>query len=169
MKLLFSLITLLSINAHAGPTDRAYFEQFLYKEEDISTDPDFPQIQYRYMSGQSDVKTQIADGRYVALWVDVALYQDGTYEMQYREMYFQKPTDTSFIPGRCHSILGKWDVPNTQLEIDNYFVGDPLLYSGQNAVQITMKKEIVSPEMVGKTVRMLLAYSNVSLKQMMCF
>jgi hypothetical protein len=140
-KLMCAFLIVLSSLSFAS--DRAYFEQFLYLEENISDDPDFPQLQYRYLVNGKDIRFTSEDGSTRFANFALALFPNGTYKMVYKEMYVFD--NGGFAPYVCKVLNGVWDVPNDRLEIDSdlAFAGR-FSESGTNKVLLRFNRAISS-------------------------
>ena len=153
--------------AFAGPDDLAYFKQFLYQKENISDDPDFPEYQYRMVMTKWNHMVQMPDGRYLNPYVNLYMYEDGTFLLTYKENYFQTPDSQQFMPGPCQKITGKWSVPGTQLILEGVGHADRAFENGKNSLLLTYEKNLNSEGLAGQSVTAELGYSNTDM--IFCF
>src|SRR5205085_242215 len=141
-KVVFAVLLVmgLGIAAEAGDADLAYFKSFLFKKESTSNDPDFPSYQYRYLMADMDSgKFVNEEGKTVIPWSNIYLYEDGTYLLEYKEMYEWTMSNgqTGIMPGPCQKIEGKWSVPETLLALDDLATGDRFFEDSQHKVKAT--------------------------------
>lgn len=153
----------------AGPTDKAYFEQFLYQKENTSDDPDFPTYQYRFLMSQWNYKFQRPDGKWVGPDLSLFLYADGTYLAIYKENYFDQPDSMQFMPGPCQKIYGKWNVPDKILMINDFAEGDKAFIDNKNAMTITFTKNLTSEGLQGKKINFTHGFANYGPDEAFCF
>lgn len=153
----------------AAPSDKAYFEQFLYEKENTSDDPDFPTYQYRFLMSQWNYKFQRPDGKWVSPDMSLFLYADGSYLAIYKENYFNKPDDMQFTPGPCTKITGKWNVPDKMLMINDFAEGDKAFIENKNALTMTFTKNLTSEGLQGKKINFTHGYSNYGPDEAFCF
>lgn len=169
----FIVLILLAFAAHAFAFDDSaeYFEQFTYVKESISEDPDFPQYQYRFVSTKFDDKIPMADGRYLNPSVSLFVNPDSSFVVTYKENYFESLTSTTFMPGPCRKIEGKWKVDKEQLVLEGFATAVKAIVDNKNALEITYEKDIVSAGLKGHKVTATYAYANYGVEEalMMCF
>lgn len=163
----FLLVGALSLEASAGPADLAYFKEFIYKKENISDDPDFPEYQYRFLMTTWNDMVPLADGRYMNPGGSIYLYEDGTFLFTYRENYFEKPDAQQFIPGPCKKITGKWSVPDTKLVLEGVGSAERATVDGFNGIRLTYEKDLHSPGLKNHAVDASYAFSNTDM--IFCF
>jgi hypothetical protein len=147
--------------------DRAYFEQFIFKMENMSDDPDFPTYQYRYLMSDGQQKIRRADGKEIMTWVSLFLKSDGQYKIHYREHLLNN--DGGFFPNGCKVIDGEWDVVNGELRIGDIAVGVKHFQDNQHHVMIKFTKSLITPEVVGVNNSYGYGFSNMSEDQAICF
>ncbi len=167
--ILLALLTCLSIQSTAAPDDEAYFRQFLYRKENLSNDPDFPNYIHRFLMSDYNIKFRRSDGQYIRPLALLLLLDNGKFWLGYKEHVFKNPDDLVFFPGACKIIQGAWSVPDRQLYIENIAVGDRLLFRGQNAVSIVFSQNISSDGLAGLPLATSLGGSNVNPSEMQNF
>lgn len=156
-KILVSFLVLLSVIAFAS--DRAYYEQFFYAEENVSDDPDFPAYQYRWLQSGLGVNFTAANGKKMNVSVDIAMYPDGTYKMKYRENELYD--NGTFWQTTCKEVNGKWDVPADRLELDGDLAfGFRHFANETNQVKLKMNQVLGSSEVKDLDLPLELGYSN---------
>ena len=178
---MISLI-LLFTNLHivpsfAGPGDLAYFKQFLYKEENVSTDPDFPSVIYQYLM-MSDLKFVDAAGKNVIANGVIQMFADGHFVFVYKEMkemvFPGSPPGTppQLFPNGCKTFEGKWSVPEALLMMGGIGSGardyDATQYPPE-AVKVTFEKDYLSAGLQGKSATFFYGQSNFGNEAQFCF
>lgn len=153
-------IQAMSFNVQAGDADFEYFKQFLYREESVGSDPDFPEYQYRYlMSDYNAPLIPMADGRYLKARTEIQLFANGTYKALYNEYIFEKPDAMQFMPGICKVITGKWSVPDKLLVMEGLGVADRAILSGVYGVSLTYAQDYSTSGLKGHTTNFNFGYS----------
>lgn len=163
--LLAAILLVTSISTHAGPDDTAYFNQLLFRKDDIGNDPDFPTYSYRFLMSKYNFLFQRDDGKYVNPMISVLLYPDGTYWMEYRENYLNTPDDTQFEMGPCKRSKGTWSVPNDKLELGDFAIGSRELVDGRNGISFSFTKNILSNGIMKAPMTMGLGFSDFDPRQ----
>jgi hypothetical protein len=169
LSLITILVSLFSLNINAAEVDFEYFKQFLYQDEVDNSDPDFPNHQYRWLMSHYDLKISLDADHDLNPVISLFLLPDGHYKMVYKENIFDKKNANSFMPGKCKIIEGRWDVPDTNLLIDNLAYGTRHLENNQNAVMLYFKQNIFSPVLQGAPISMSLGFGNYDISQAKCF
>lgn len=168
MKKLFILSVLL-LSFLALASDRAYYEQFIYQEENTSDDPDFPAYQYRFLQDGLGTNFTTADGHKRNATIDIALYSDGSYKMKYKEN--ELLDNGGFYQVTCKEISGKWDVPEDKLILDGDLAFGYRHFADEtNKVRMQMNQVIGSAEVKGLDIILEYGYSNAPADIMLrCF
>lgn len=153
-----------SIRAQAGQEDLEYFKQFLYRVDADMSDPDFPQYTYFHLGTFWNFKIPMSSSHYMTIPTSFYLNENGTYEASYKEQLWKN--DDTWMPGsRCLKFAGTWAVPDKTLLIykDGQVLaeGTRSTWSGQHAVTFTFRRQIISPEIVGKVVQATIVQGNV--------
>lgn len=158
MKKLF-LSFLLVFSSVLFADDRAYYEQFLYREDNTSDDPDFPQISFRYLMNDYNFVIDIEDGKKLRPSTSLLLFKDGSYHLRYQEM--QILPNGSFFPGACKTQDGQWDVREGRLVLDQDFASGIRHFAhNQNQVMMTFHQAISHQAFKGKPNSFSLGFSN---------
>lgn len=159
-KILAALLVVASLTAIAVDSDIEYYKQFLFAEENASDDPDFPEYQYRFlMSEDIGAKFVGADGKTRLAQMDVALYDNGTYRMKYRESVIM--ANGGFYQETCKDMSGTWAVPADRLEFDKTLMFGARHFSDQrNKVKVNLAQTIKSPEVKNLNIILDYGYSN---------
>lgn len=171
MKLFIFVIFLLGSAQRvlAAPADLEYFKQFLYQDIEDKSDPDFPSHTYRWLMSKYNFKISIDDQYEMEPRTSLFLLENGTYKIVYDEMIFEKKDPSRFYPGFCKVILGRWDVPDKNLELDRLAVGERLMVNEQHAVSLQFKENINKPVLKDVPIPMTLGFGNYSIDQAKCF
>ena len=158
-KFLAALIVLASLAAYAA-SDIEYYKQFLFVEENSSEDPDFPEYQYRFlMSEDVGAKFVGADGKTRLAQMDIALYDNGTYRMKYRESVIMD--NGGFYQETCKDMSGTWAVPADRLEFDqDLMFGARHFSDNKNKIKVNLAQTIKSPEVKALNLILDYGYSN---------
>ncbi|MBC7397357.1 MAG: hypothetical protein H7333_07925 [Bdellovibrionales bacterium] len=181
---MISLLLLLSglhgtpaIAAFAGPGDLDYFKQFLYKEENSSTDPDFPNIIYRYLM-MSDLKFVNSRGENVIANGVIQMFADGHFVFVYHEMkemvFPGSPPGTppGLVPAGCKTFEGKWSVPEALLVLPGVGSGVKDYMATQyppEAVKVTFEKDYLSAGLKDRAATFFYGQSNFGNEAQFCF
>jgi hypothetical protein len=166
---LLTLVTqLFSFSASAGPDDLAYFKQFLFAKENSSSDPDFPQYQYRYlMANPTFVNSK---QQKVMAGITLILYPDGTAEYTYRELI--ETTPPMARPNGCKTFQSKWSVPDTSLVLEKIGTGARGYLADQyppQTVKVTFDQNFISDGLKGMSVDFTYGTANTEHGNQFCF
>jgi len=157
MKILMIVLQILLVSVTFAD-DRAYFEQFIYKVENISDDPDFPEYQYRSLLSDSTLRVATADGKNLMLWINLYLLENGTFKLIYKENVMQD--NGGFFPNGRREINGNWDVRDTTLVVGEIATGIRHFSDNRNQVLIKFNLPIISKEVVNIDINFDYGYSN---------
>ncbi len=177
MSVLLLLAQLHAPTSFAGDDDLAYFKQFLFAEESIGSDPDFPQVQYRYLM-MNDFTFKTPDQKTVHASASLQMFPDGHTVVVYREMiemvFPGSPAGTppSLMPNGCKTFQGTWSVPDTQLIASDFGTGTrdyvATMYPPQ-AVKINFGENFISQGLQGSAATFYYGISNVASETDFCF
>lgn len=166
LKIIFLfMIVLGALKAFAAPDDTAYFNQFLFRKENTSQDPDFPTYSYRYLMSEYKFVYQLPNGKYVGPRVALILLADGTFWMEYAEFYLNSPDDQQFDIGPCKRIQGNWSVPTNKLQLADFAAGDRATVDSVNAVVLNFTKDMASPGLTNVPMKLSMGFSDFDPRQ----
>ncbi len=150
-----------------------YFNQFLFKEEDVSDDPDFPEVQYRFLMSGLHREFVSQEGEKRGLVLQIGLFEDKSFKALYKEIKFINDNG-NFFPAGCKEISGNWFVENNKLVlVDNgivVFSGEKFFSDDKHAVLFNQHMDYISvlPKAV-KKVDLTLGYTNIGYPENMLF
>ena len=144
-------------------SDLAYFEQFLFKKEDVSDDPDFPEYQFRYLMQGLPIKFKSPTGEDRSAMLEIGLYADGTFKAVYKEN--KELPNGGFFPDGCQDISGKWDVVNSKLELREngmlFAEGVKAFVDNNHGIDISYKQNRITTLPASVKPNMTLGYTNI--------
>ncbi len=177
IRLILLLSSLYASPSIAGPGDLEYFKQFIYKEENVSTDPDFPSIIYQYLM-MSDLKFVDSNGQKVIANGVIQMFADGHFVFVYKELkemvFPGSPPGTppQLFPNGCKTFEGQWSVPDALLMLSGIGFGardyDATHYPPE-AVKVSFEKDYLSPGLQGQSATFFYGQSNFGNEAQFCF
>ncbi|MDP7321541.1 MAG: hypothetical protein QF441_13095 [Bacteriovoracaceae bacterium] len=128
------------------PDHSAYFNQFLFKKENVSEDPDFPETQFRFLMIGLPRIFKDEDGNKRSVTLEIGLFKNATFKSLYRENKFIN--DTNFFPAGCKEIAGTWKVIGDKIELVSngiiFFVGERFFKDEKHMILFHIKEKILS-------------------------
>lgn len=161
--------TFLGSFSFAAPEDLEYFKQFLYQHNIDTSDPDFPQHEYRWLMSQYGYRIPLDEEHEMEPNISLFLLGDGAYKIVYNEYIFEKKDPTRFVPGTCKVIEGRWDVPDKNLELGPLAFGERVMVHDQHGVLLKFKENINRPGLKEAALPMSLGFGNYDISQARCF
>lgn len=173
-RLLLSVLALTaSTSAFAAPAlfgGEDYYRQFVYKKETSDDGDGDVQIQYRFLSGQSEVA--VNDLNKIVVSAELYLLDEMKFVVAYSEMLATRETASSpwrYMPnpkqGLCPIVVkGTWSAPAEKLVLSPKVSGDRATFDSRNSAKLIFDDMLLSPEVKGTELVMDYGYSNAPIE-----
>jgi hypothetical protein len=140
--------------ATAAADDEAYFQQFIYRKESTSQDPDYPSFVYRLLGSLPNIHIPIGNNQELQLVTAIKMNANHTYTMLYTDRV-KDPNSSTWFPRACNSVTGQWSVPGKSLILTDenghpILQGDRFFADYQYEVQMTYLPAFPISELRGK-------------------